>query len=62
MAEKFGDVEALGNVRNNFFRGLRSRLQEIISRTDARSAGQSAGGVGGSLKAEFLRGVGVEQI
>ena len=45
VAEKFGDVQAFGNVGDDFLRSLRSRLQEIISRTDARSAGQSARGV-----------------
>ncbi len=44
------------------FGSFRSRLQKIISRTDSRSARESARGVGGGLQAEFFRGVGVQQI
>src|ERR1700730_14906416 len=53
VAEKFGDVESLGNLSNDFLRGLLSRLEEIIPRPDPRGACQSARSVARSLKTKF---------
>ena len=62
MAEKLGDVEAIGDGCDDFLRRLRSRLEEVVAGADARSAGQSAGSIGRGGKAELLRGVGIQQI
>ena len=51
VAEKLGDVQAFFDFADDFFRSLRSRLQKVISRTDAGSARQSARGIAGRLQA-----------
>src|SRR3984893_566301 len=62
VAEKLGYVEAVFDLRDNLVRRFRSRFEEVISRSDAGGAGESAGGVGGGLQAQLLRRVGIQQI
>ncbi len=62
VAQKFGYVQAVFDLRDNLLRRLCSRLQEIVSRPNPRSSRQPARSVGGSLQAQLLRGVGVQQI
>src|ERR1700682_5950101 len=62
MAEKFGDVKTFGDAGNYCSRRLFAGLEEIISRSDSRSASESTRRVACGLKAELLRRVGVQQV
>src|SRR4029077_4066361 len=62
VTEKLGYIEAVFDLRNNLLRRLRSLFKEVISRSYSGGSGESARRVGGSLEAQLLCRVRVQQI
>ena len=61
-ADQFGHVKRVFQAANDVFGRARSGFEKEVAVPDARVAGDAARGVAGGGHAEFVGGVGVEQI